>query len=58
MVRGLVSQIDPKKIKGKQIFYKLLAFGDKSDFLPILHKMQNITIIYERNACQVRESFI
>jgi hypothetical protein len=28
--------------------------GDKSDFLPILQKMQNITIIYERNACQVR----
>jgi hypothetical protein len=27
--------------------------GDKSDFLPILQKMQNITIIYERNACQV-----
>jgi hypothetical protein len=26
--------------------------GDKSDFLPILQKMQNITIIYERNACQ------
>jgi hypothetical protein len=25
--------------------------GDKSDFLPILQKMQNITIIYERNAC-------
>jgi hypothetical protein len=28
--------------------------GDKSDFLPILQKMQYITIIYERNACQVR----
>jgi hypothetical protein len=28
--------------------------GDKSDFSPILQKMQNITIIYERNACQVR----
>jgi hypothetical protein len=28
--------------------------GDKSDFLPILQKMQNITIIYERNACQFR----
>ena len=28
--------------------------GDMSDFLPILQKMQNITIIYERNACQVR----
>jgi hypothetical protein len=28
--------------------------GDKSDSLPILQKMQNITIIYERNACQVR----
>jgi hypothetical protein len=27
---------------------------DKSDFLPILQKMQNITIIYERNACQFR----
>jgi hypothetical protein len=24
------------------------------DFLPILQKMQNITIIYERNACQFR----
>ena len=27
---------------------------DKSDFLPIFQKMQNITIIYERNACQFR----
>jgi hypothetical protein len=27
--------------------------GD-TDFLPILQKLQNITIIYERNACQVR----
>jgi hypothetical protein len=26
---------------------------DKSDFLPILQKMQNITIIYDRNACQM-----
>jgi hypothetical protein len=30
---------------------------DKSDFLPILQKMQNITIIYERNACQFRASY-
>jgi hypothetical protein len=40
--------------KGKQLFYNFWHSGDKSDFLLILHKMQNITIIYERNACQVR----
>ena len=39
---------------GKQLFYKLWHTGDKSDVLPILQKMQNITIIYERNACQFR----
>jgi hypothetical protein len=40
--------------KDKYLFYKLLAFGDKSDVLRILQKMQNITIIYERDACQFR----
>jgi hypothetical protein len=37
-------------------YAKFWHSGDKSDFLPILQKMQNITIIYERNACQVRQS--
>jgi hypothetical protein len=87
MIRGLVSQIDPKKElkfwtiliivllkeqstvyihgkllrpsqwyirKGKQLFTNFWHSGDKSDYLPILQKMQNITIIYERNACQIR----
>jgi hypothetical protein len=34
--------------KGKQLFFtNFWHSGDKSDFLPISQKMQNITIIYE-----------
>jgi hypothetical protein len=40
--------------KANNFFTNFWHSGDKSDFLPILQKMQNITIIYERNACQVR----
>ena len=41
--------------KGKQLFFTNFWHSrDKSDFLPILQKMQNITIIYKRNACQIR----
>jgi hypothetical protein len=40
--------------KANNFFTNFWHFGDKSDFLPILQKMQSITIIYERNACQVR----
>jgi hypothetical protein len=40
-----------KEIKDSIKISKSKLFGDKSDCLPIL---QNITIIYERNACQVR----
>jgi hypothetical protein len=54
MVRGLVSQIDPKNELNVLTTLIIMHSGDKSDFLPILQKMQNITIIYERNACQVR----
>jgi hypothetical protein len=37
--------------KANNVFANFWHFGDKSDFLPILQKMQNITIIY---ACQFR----
>jgi hypothetical protein len=40
--------------KANNFFTNFWHSGDKSDFLSILQKMQNITIIYERNACQVR----
>jgi hypothetical protein len=40
--------------KANNFFTNFWHSGDKSDFLPILQKMQNITIIYERNACQFR----
>jgi hypothetical protein len=43
-----------KLSKTNNFFTNFWHSGDKSDFLPILHKMQNITIIYEINACQVR----
>jgi hypothetical protein len=36
--------------KVNNFFTNFWHSGDKSDFLPILQKMQNITIIYERNA--------
>jgi hypothetical protein len=39
--------------KANNFFTNFWHYGNKSDFLPILQKMQNITIIYERNACQV-----
>ena len=41
-------------LKANYFFTNFCHSGDKSDFLPILQKMQNITIIYERNACQFR----
>jgi hypothetical protein len=50
-IHGLYSR---KITKGKQLVYKFCHSEDKSDVLPILQKMQNITIIYERNACQIR----
>ena len=40
--------------KANNFFTNFWHSRDKSDFLPILQKMQNITIIYERNACQFR----
>jgi hypothetical protein len=40
--------------KANNLFTNFWHSRDKSDFLPILQKMQNITIIYERNACQFR----
>jgi hypothetical protein len=60
MVRGLVSQIDPQKElnetigffvafsllkKANNFFTNCWHSGDKSDFSPILQKMQNIAII-------------
>jgi hypothetical protein len=39
--------------KANKFFTNFWHSGDKSDFLPILQKMQNITMIYDRNACQV-----
>ena len=53
-MRQLASSLPFLTKKGKQLFTNCWHSEDKSDFLPIIPKMQNIAIIYERNACQVR----
>jgi hypothetical protein len=54
-MRQLASSLPiPLKLKkANNFFTNFWHSGDKSDFLPILQKIQNITIIYKRNACQV-----